>query len=603
MIPILFEYNTTDFSTHGIGDLLDCTSCSTLMNEEGEYELSFNYPKTGDLLKELTIGRLVYAKANPWQSPQIFRIYGYKKGIGGIVTVNCQHISYDLANIPVKNFKSAASASCNTVLANLKSNAIAISGLNINKFSFYSNVTGTAQTQTGYFELGSPSTARAAILDGEESIKGCFGGDLVFDNYNVYIYATGGSDRGVTIEYGVDLMDFRQEENISEMYTGVLPYYTYTDVNDNDQITYGSVQYASGTFRSHKVLPMSFNEYFPDQAEHTSPTAAQLNAKAAEWISKEPEFGKPEVNLTLKYAELGQDVRLHDAVAVNFVQMDIEPVKSKVVSVKYDVLLERITEIQIGQTKSSVIFSLEDASRLRRGLLPPARIKDKSLTSSKYADNSVTTAALGSEAVTTDKLNDAAVTNSKLGSRSVGSNNIQDQAVVTRSIADYAVKEGQIGGGAVTESKVASKAVTSDKVADNAVTERTVKDLAITVNKIGDGAIITQKLSDGAVVSDKITNGSILTAKLIDKAVTYAKSSYQGTLDQVDINASDIAVIQALFIGHGEAQSFNVSGNLSAGSMVVNGQISASSVSATNVYSDGGIVATQTWVSSNFKPK
>ena len=600
MIPILFEYNATDFTTHGIGDLIDCTSCTTMMNEEGEYELSFNYPQTGELLKELTIGRLIYAKANPWQNPQVFRIYGYQKGIGGVITVNCQHISYDLANIPIKNFKSAASASANTVLANMKSNAVAITGLNISKFTLYSNVSGTAQTQAGYFELGTPSTARAVILDGEESVKGCFGGDLVFDNYNVYLYATGGSDRGVTIEYGVDLMDLKQEENISEMYTGVLPYYTYTDANDNDQVTYGSVQYASGTFRSHKVLPMSFNEYFPNQAEHTSPTAAQLNAKAAEWISKEPDFGKPEVNLTLKYAELGQDVRLHDAVTVRFVKMGID-VKSKVVSVKYNVLLERITEVQVGQTKSSVIFSLEDASRLRRGLLPPQRIKDKSLTSSKYADNSVTTAALETAAVTTSKIDDDAVTHAKLGGGSVGANNMQDASVPTRSIQDYAVQESKIGGGAVTESKIGGGAVTESKIGGGAVTEVKIASEAVTEAKVKPLAITVSRIANGAVITEKIEDGAVITDKLVAKAVTYAKSAYQGTLDQVGINQSDISAINQLFVGHGEAQSFNVSGNLSAGSITCTGQVSANTISATNIY--GGDIATQSWVRENFEPK
>lgn len=210
MIPILFEYNATSFTTHGIGDLVDCIACVTTQNDEGIYELSFSYPISGELINELTIGRLIYTKANPWQDNQIFRIYGYEKEIGGKLTVKCQHISYDLANLPVKVFKSAANASANTCLANIKTNTVNISGLNISSFTFSSNVPGTAQTQQGYFEVDTPTSVRAAILDGDESVKGCFGGDLVFNNYNVSLQATGGSDRGVVIEYGVDLMDLNQ---------------------------------------------------------------------------------------------------------------------------------------------------------------------------------------------------------------------------------------------------------------------------------------------------------------------------------------------------------------------------------------------------------
>lgn len=500
MIPILFEYNATSFTTHGIGDLIDCIECVTTQNDEGEFELSFTYPVGGELINELTIGRLIYAKANPWQNNQIFRIYGYEKEIGGVITVNCEHISYDLNKIPVKRFKSAASANCNTVLANMKSNAVSITGLSINSFTFSSNVSGTAQTQKGYFEVETPTSARAVILDGDDSIKGCFGGDLVFDNYSVSIQATGGSDRGVVVEYGVDLMDLNQEENISEMVTGVLPYFTYTADNDNNDplIAYGTVQYASGTFRTHRVEPLDLTSYFPNQAEHTAPSAAQLNAKAQEWMSKEDGFGQPEVNLTLSYATLGQDVRLYDAVTVRFVKMGID-VKSKVCSYTYDVLNERVTEVEVGKTRPSLLFSLEDASRLRKGLLPPERIKDNSITEDKYA------------------------------SGSVGGGTIKNSGV-----SSYHLKNG-----AATSSKIADNAVTEDKIKDEAVSTNKVKPLAITVSRIGNGAVQTSKIENGAVITDKLLN----------RAVTYAKSAYQGTLDQVDINRADIAAINALFAG------------------------------------------------------
>ena len=598
MIPILFEYNATSFTTHGIGDLIDCTDCVVQLTADGEYELSFNYPITGELIHELTIGRLVYVKANPWQNNQIFRIYGYEKGIGGIITVNCQHISYDLANIPVKNFKSATSATANTVMANMKTNSISITGLSVNSFTFTSNVSGTAHTVDGYFELSSPSTVRSVLLDGESSIQGCFGGDYVFDNYTVSLLSTGGSDRGVVVEYGVDLMDLRQEENISETVTGILPYYTYTDTQDVSQTTYGSVQYATGTFRSHKVAPMSMNEYFPDQAEHTSPTAAQLNTKAQQWIASEADFGKPEINLTLSYAQLGQDVRLHDAVTVRFVKMGID-VKSKVVSVKYDVLKERILEVQVGKTKQSIVFSLEDASRLRRGLLPPARIKDKSLTSSKYADNSVITSALDDAAVTASKLkdsavteskiNDAAVTHGKLGGGSVGANNMQDASVPTRSLQDYAVTEGKINGGAVTEAKIGGGAVSTSKLADGAATESKIANEAVSEVKVKPLAITVSRIADGAVQTTKIQDGAVITDKLLDKAVTYAKSKYQGTLDQVGINQADIAAINALFVN-----------SLYANIIQCAGWLRATDVFMTSPSNQFNSAASAGWVNNNF---
>ena len=533
LIPILFEYNTTDFSTHGIGDLTDCIECVCEQDEEGAFEMSFTYPVTGELLGELTIGRLVYAKVNPWQNPQIFRIYGYEKEIGGKIQINCQHISYDLCDVPVKVFKSAKNANANTALADVKTNSVSVNGFDINKFTFSSNVIGTAQRQEGYFEVDTPTSVRAAILDGDDSIKGCFGGDLVFDNYNLALQAMGGEDRGVTIEYGVDLIDLNQEENISEMITGVLPFFTYTvetnsDDDDGQRFAYGDIQYASGTFITHKISPLDLTSYFPDQAEHTAPSAAQLNSKAQEWMAAEDGFGEPEINLTLSYATFGQDVRLYDAVTGRFVKMGID-VKSKVHSYKYDVLNERVTEVEVGKTKSSFLFNLEDASRLKKGLLPPERIKNHSITSEKYAAGSVGGSALAA---------------------------------------------GGVGGGAI-----APNSITEEKMADNSITSRAVQDDTIKVYHIENGAIVTDKISVNAVTTDKVLN----------KATTYAKSQYQGTLDQVGINKSDIAAINALFAN-----------TIYCGNIQASGWMRTPRVILTEEYVEHAAAARVGWVNSNF---
>lgn len=558
MIPILFEYNATSFTSHGIGDLVDCIECKTSQDDEGSYELSLLYPRTGELMNELTIGRLIYAKANPWQNPQIFRIYGYEKEIAGRVTVNCQHISYDLANIPIKVFKSAASATCNTVLANMKSNAVAITGLNISSFTFSSNVIGTAQTQKGYFEIESPSTARAVILDGDESIKGCFGGDLVFDNYSVSLQATGGADRGVVIEYGIDLMDLNQEENISEMVTGVLPYFSYTaDNDDNDPlVAYGTVQYTSGTFRTHRVQPLDLTSYFPNQAEHTAPSAAQLNSKAQEWMAKEDNFGKPEIDLTLSYASLGQDVRMHDAVTVRFVNMGID-MKAKVTSYVYDVLAERVTEVSVGKAKKSVLFSLEDASRLRKGLLPPERIKDKSITSEKYAESSVGSSALGSG--------------------SVGSGKIGSGAVTTEKIDEYAVVEQKIGQSAITSQKIKDGAVQYGKIGDSQVDTLKLNDFSITSTKLDGSSTITRRQwPDGSwhtvgpsVVTMKVGNKQIAEVKMEQDAqdaiaTVWYIDSIKSQWITTDVLTAELADVDYIAVRHLDVWgALNIQGSVS----------------------------------------
>lgn len=483
MIPILFERNEQNFETHGLGDLVDCISCETEFNSDGEWELNFQYPRTGILFEELTIGRFILAKANHWQRNQLFRIYGYGKEINGIATINCQHVSYDLNRLPVKKFKIAPNPYAYAAIAAMISNTVYTNDLNISKFTFYSDINQTPHNVDGYFKTDSPSTVRAVLLDGDSSIKGQYGGDLYFDNYDVWLVQKAGENRGVLIEYGIDMMDINQEENISEMYTGVLPYFRYSIENpnaqssdDNERITYGSIQYASGSFPFHRVKPLDLTEYFPNQPEHTSPSAAALDAKAREWINAEDGFGEPEINLTVSYANLGQDVRLHDQVTVRFPKMGID-VAAKVTSYKYDVLKERAIQIQVGKTKKSILFSLEDASRLKKGLLPPKRIQNKSLTNDKYADGSVSS--------------------EKIGSGEVKEKNLDEDSVTEKKVKDSAITVNKIQDGAINTYKLQDNAVTGIKVLDQQISMgKLSNDLQITIADI----IATQQLYADVIV-------------------------------------------------------------------------------------------------------
>ena len=469
MIPILFEHNATTFDTHGLGDLVDCIKCETTCNADGEYELQLQYPVNALMFPELKINRIVYAKANDYDPWQAFRIYGYEKEIKGVMTINCQHISYDLHCIPTREINKILHVqSCAQALAMAKANAF----FNC-PFNFYTDITRTPHMEDHVFKAEAPTSIRALLLDGDESIHGCWGGDLVFDNLNVSMLSIAGKDRGTVINYGVDLVDLTQEENISNMITGILPYFRWNLANEDSQsidygeisdfIAYGDVQYISGTFDKQNIQAVDLTDQFPNQEQGTYPPTYLLNAKAREWIEAN-DVGHPEISLTVNYATLGQDVRLHDVVMVRFPKMNID-VKSKVTSYKYDVLAERPVEIEIGKTKASSMFSLEDASRLKKGLIPPKRIQKKSIG--------------------------------------------QDQ-----------IQNGGVGGGNVSKAGISGW-----HLRDKAVQEEKIDEQAVTVNKIRDGAIVTEKIAANAVTGDKV----------LDKAISYAKLNEELQVTIVDI--------------------------------------------------------------------
>ena len=104
MIPILYEKGTTDFSNNGLGFLKDATKATVTEERNGSYELSLQYPITGQWYELLGDGCIVKAKANETSKPQLFRIYKTSKPLKGIVTYSAEHISYDLNGLPIAGF-------------------------------------------------------------------------------------------------------------------------------------------------------------------------------------------------------------------------------------------------------------------------------------------------------------------------------------------------------------------------------------------------------------------------------------------------------------------------------------------------------------------
>lgn len=108
MIPVLYAANTTDFSSFGLGVLTDTISCEVTEERNGVFECLLKYPVSGQHYGLITKECIIKAKPNDTAADQAFRIYRSTKPLNGIVTIYGQHISYDLANVPVLPFRQKA---------------------------------------------------------------------------------------------------------------------------------------------------------------------------------------------------------------------------------------------------------------------------------------------------------------------------------------------------------------------------------------------------------------------------------------------------------------------------------------------------------------
>lgn len=410
MIPMLFEAdakvtgNQATFTGHGLGDLKDIVSCVVEYGpSDGTYEdeLAFEYPVTGPMFNEIQTDRIVVADVGGGRPLQGYRIYSIRKTMKGQIEVSCQHISYDLSDIPVKGFKATT---VDYAISNLKKNVL------INYSPYTITLASNASefdtlTEKEQFDKEEPGSMREFLMDGDESIQGKFGGDIVVNNFKTFLYRRAGENRGITIRYGIDLVDIDQETNLSEMVTGVVGY--FRNGGDKNTVTYARdiatntreyIPESCKNLAHQRIKAVDLTNYF----DKDTATEQEIYNKSKEYANKE-ELGEPEISLTLSYAQLGQDVRLYDQINVEFPKLGIEK-SAKVTKITYDVLKERITEVEVGKVKKSALFSLDDASRLKRGLLPVDRIKQQSIGSSCLSSGAGTSRVIGDGAVGINKL-------------------------------------------------------------------------------------------------------------------------------------------------------------------------------------------------------
>ena len=441
MTPILFPANAITFSTYGIGALTDAVSC-TVTKQGMMYELQMVYPVTGKRFSDISERKIRYAKPDQIDNPQPFRIYRKTKPLNGKVTIYARHISYDLIGMPCGNF-TATSASDFAI--KIKSNAKTSC-----PFTFSTNISKSKE-----LVVKVPTAMRSLLGESKNTWQKTYGGELKFDGFSVGLLSSAGVERPVTIQYGVDIVDATVEENISEVYTGVLPFYTGTESNDQQQtsvdvVVTGDIQYASGTFDFTRIKPLDLSRYF-----NSKPTKAQVNSMAQEWLA-DNDIQIPVINLTLNYAQIKQRLQQYDIITVEIPKLGVSK-KVKVIKTVFDVFRERYNAVEVGDPRPKLSGELFDASHLKTGTLPIDRIADNSITSSKYGGGSVKSGALA----------DWSVVRSKLGAGSVSSEKIQDSAVTVTKMANGSVTSVKIDDGAVTGNKILDKAVALAKLSQD----------------------------------------------------------------------------------------------------------------------------------------
>lgn len=641
MIPVLFNSLATDFSTFGIGHLPDSISPKVLEERNGEFTLEMQYPVGGEHFDDIQMRSIILAKPSPAQDPQPFRVYRITKPINGIVTIYARHLRYDLEGVPVTPFTATG---ISNALAAIKSNAMIQ-----HPFTFTTNKTNTQQ-----MSLLTPASTISLLGGVQGSILDIYGGEYKYDKFNVSLLSSRGSNNGVVIRYGVDLIDFQQEENCSNVYTGVICFWKSAV---NETTVTGQVQ-STGTFDYQRILVVDKSEEYENP-----PTVAQLNQDAVNYINNN-KVGVPKVSINLsfanleqteEYANIRQSIELCDQVTVEFEKIGVTAM-AKVIRTTYDVIQEKYISVEIGDSRTSLADSFVAVQTMAENAPTTAEMQqaintttaaitgakggavrlldtnDDDLPDTLYiADNPspllaskvwrfnyegwaasqngyngpftmgatfaagivadfITTGTLNASLVNVRNINASNISTGTLNANRIGANsitvskltgritagtgsdawilNLTDGTFTIGTISANKITSGTIDAsvitvtnlnadnitvGSINGSRITDNTVTGGKIADNTLTGGKIANTTITGGKIAIGTITGGVDSGGhaignlgieSVVGGNIASLAISTGKIQNEAVTYSKSAFQGTLDQVGINAANIRELQ-----------------------------------------------------------
>ncbi len=342
MIPILFDADAKDFSTRGLGPLADAISCKVVEERNSTYELTMQYPKDGIHFSDIGLNKIILAIPSPYREPQPFRIYKISTPMQGKVTINAQHISYDLSGVAVMPFTGNSVAD---VLNKIKLNSV-----NTNDFDFTGNSDFVAECI-----YNTPYTARQILGGIEGSVIDRFGGEYEFDKFTVKWSLHRGVDNGVTVRYGKNLLTLNQDVDISKIVTGVVPYWASSE---DGSAVIGDRVNMDGEYNFEKIIPLDLTQEFQE-----APSKEQLESRAKSYIDANYSL-EPDINCTVSFAlieqydeykdfKLLEKCDLCDTVTVQYPDLGVNST-AKIVKIDTDVLKERYNSVTIGTVRANI---------------------------------------------------------------------------------------------------------------------------------------------------------------------------------------------------------------------------------------------------------
>lgn len=348
MIPVIFKPGEKDFSTNGLGRLVDATRCEVTEEANGKYELELDYPAISKFSDYFVNGFQIKAKPNDLEDYHIFEIkQTYKDTFTNSIVVYAQSRTYKLGNRQVR-----------LVTVDNKNGLEAMKLIESSMdepcdIKLFSDINTASST---IFEA---RNVLNCIAGEQGSLLQYWGGEIKREPFKLSLLKRRGRDKVGTVCYGKDLSGLTIKFDWQSIITKVLPFAELqSGVDGTSQRIYGNAVKSEYI----KNYPDVYAQYVQFTEDQGVKDLSSLNKVASKYFTAiNPGCDKPKVSIELEIEKLTdseeakefakmRNYNLFDTFNVYHKLYDID-IDTKVTGIVYDSLTEKTKKITAGDTQ------------------------------------------------------------------------------------------------------------------------------------------------------------------------------------------------------------------------------------------------------------
>lgn len=311
-----------------------CTDDDISQQENNTYQLTFKYPVSDE--KWSLLQNEVHLLADDLSGEQEFVIIDVQKG-HGYITVYANQVATLLNGYSIRKIN-VDRANGFTVMNKL------VEGLKREcPFTFFSDIS----------ELHTLNIENVSVIDallkGQHSIVGQWGGDLVRDKYSVRLLKNGGIENQSLFMYKKNLSEYKESTTTKSLKT---------------RIHFRKVITASGEGEKDKVLKATVDSPLVDKYKHIYEDDMDVQDQDVKTIEDLKEYGKkyfqsslcdlPDESLEIDVlGHADQPVKLFDTVSIFYELYNVD-IRKKITSYNYSPMSKKLKKIGFGKISRSL---------------------------------------------------------------------------------------------------------------------------------------------------------------------------------------------------------------------------------------------------------